>query len=167
MRVLVIGPSGSGKTYIAEKLSAQAVAAVDADLIPGLSGWFDGQGKKVSFPPEADQEFLNTHQFLWDKQFLQEYLDRYDDLIVFGLSGNVFEMVPLFDKAFFLTVPDAVLNQRLQREDRTNPMGKTEHQRNSVIKFAKQLKKKAKKLQLPFIDGTKTPQEIYHALRSS
>ena len=73
-KILIIGPSGSGKTSICTTLSKRGMNAVDADLVPGLSCWFDGHGNEVECPKNADQNFLDNHEFLWNRQFLEGYL---------------------------------------------------------------------------------------------
>lgn len=85
MKILIFGPSGSGKTYVSAQLRGMGVNAVDADLIEGLSSWYNGQRNKVKYPEDADQEFLDNHEFLWDKDFLRDYLDKNPDIYLFGL----------------------------------------------------------------------------------
>lgn len=167
MKILIFGPSGSGKTYVSAKLREIDVNAVDADLIEGLSSWYDGQRNKVKYPEDADQDFLDNHEFLWDKDFLKDYLNKNPDIYLFGLSGNIFDMLDLFDKVYFLKVDHELLKDRLIHESRENPMGKTEYQRRAVINYAKMLEEKSKELGIEFIDATLTPEEIYKQLQKS
>lgn len=159
-RILITGSSGSGKTYLAKELAKRGMYAVDADTVEDLHGWFDGKGNKVKYPEVADEEFLDNHQFLWDKNYLKKYLEDKDEIFLFGLSGNIFEMRDLFDEVYFLDVPDEVILERITKEDRKNPMGKTEYQQKIVIDYAHKIKKKAEKLGIKMIDGTKSAKEI-------
>ncbi|MFA5828805.1 MAG: AAA family ATPase [Candidatus Shapirobacteria bacterium] len=159
-KILVIGASGSGKSFVAKKLRLSRVNAVDADLIEGLHGWYDGKGQKVAFPIGAGKDFLDNHQFLWDKNFLREYLKENNKVWLFGLSGNIFEMVDMFDKVYFLKVEPGILIERLDKKDRINPMGKTEYQKKAVVEYAKKIERTAKSLKIEFIDGTLAPEEI-------
>jgi len=134
--------------------------AVDADTIEDLHGWFDGKGNKVKYPELADEEFLDNHQFLWDKKYLEKYLEDKEDVYLFGLSGNIFEMRDLFNKVYFLDVLDEVILERLKKDDRENPMGKTEYQQKVVLDYARKIKDKALKLGIKMIDGTKWAKEI-------
>lgn len=161
MKVLIFGPSGAGKTFYAEKLSELGLNSVDADLITGLSSWFNEHGEKVLYPENADQKFFENHSFLWDKEFLKKYLSNHQDISIFGVSGNVFLMIDLFDKTYYLDVPDLLQHQRLQNSSRKNPMGKTEYQRQNAIRWGKMLQKEAHKLDIEFIDATKTPEELF------
>src|SRR3989338_3744394 len=133
-RVLIIGPSGSGKTYVSAALRAKGINAIDADLVEGLSDWFDGNDKKVECPADAGPEFLNNHVFLWDRGFLSKFLEEQDEVYLFGASGNVFDMLDLFDKVYFLKVSPELLAKRLRHENRENPMGKTNYQLQNALK---------------------------------
>ena len=164
MKVLIFGPSGAGKTHLSERLKKQGLNSIDADTIKNLSSWFDGSGNKVNYPEDADAEFLDNHSFLWDKDYLSKYLAAHPDIYLLGASGNIFEMFDLFDKVYYLDVPDDVQNERLQHESRENPMGNTEYQRQNAISWGNELKQKAKNLKITFIDATKNTEDIYQEL---
>lgn len=163
-KVLIIGPSGSGKTYISTALREKGLNAVDADLVEGLSSWFDGDGNKVSFPKDASPEFMDNHQFLWDREFLEEYLKTQEEIYLFGLSGNIFEMINLFDKVYFLKAVPELLEERLQHENRENPMGKTEYQREQVIAYARAIEEEAQRLGCQMIEANQSPEAIQKVL---
>ncbi len=164
-KVLVIGASGSGKTYLTKELRKFGLHTVDADLLEGFASWFDGKGNNIVFPENADKTFFDNHSFLWEKDFLINYLKDKENIYLFGLSGNVFELIDLFDKVYFLQVPPAVLEKRLQHVSRENPMGKTEEQRKIAVDYAKEIEEKARKLNIEFIDGTLIPNEIYQLIK--
>ena len=154
MKVLIMGPSGSGKSYYANQFKSLGLNAVDTDQIEGLSSWYDWQKKKVSIPDNADEDFLKNHEFLWDREFLKDYLRKNPDIFLFGASGNIFEMIDLFNKVYFLKVPGEVIIQRLDHDTRTNPMGKTTYQKKAVLEWGHELERKAKERGIEFIDGT-------------
>ncbi len=160
-KVLVIGPSGSGKSYFAKHLKKLGLNVFDADLVDGLSSWFDSKGNKVTFPQNAGKEFLDSHKFMWDKSFLKRFLDSNKTIYLFGLSDNVFEILSQFDKVYYLSVPGDILLERLSSLDRDNPMGNTELQKNEIIKYARRMENKAKKLRIEIIDGTVQPKELF------
>ena len=165
-KILIIGPSGSGKTHISSELKKRGFNAVDPDLIPGLSGWFDKDGKEVEYPEDADKEFLDNHEFLWNKKFLESYLERQEEIYLFGLSGNVFDVVDLFEKAYFLKVEPQALVKNLRHETRNNPMGKTDYQLENALKYAKEIEQKAKELNITIITASgKSPDEIFTEIK--
>jgi dephospho-CoA kinase len=166
MSVLVFGPSGAGKTYLSQELKKMGLHAVDADDIKELHSWYDGQGNKITFPENAGEEFLDNHSFLWDTPALLAFLNNNSDIYIFGVSGNVLDMLRYFDRVFYLDVPEDVQDERLQHETRENPMGRTEYQRKNAIAWGRGLREKAKELGIPFIDATLTPKEIYQKLHS-
>ncbi len=161
-RILIIGPSGSGKTYISAELRKQGINAVDADLISGLADWFDGNRNKVKYPTDAGKEFLDSHEFLWDKEFLKEFLDKQKEIYLFGLSGNIFSVIDVFDKVYFLKVDPQILAKNLRHASRENPMGRTDYQLENALRYAKEIENKANELGIEFIDATnKSPEQIF------
>ncbi len=164
MKVLIMDPSGAGKTYLSKELKNLGINAVDADSIEALHSWYDGKGNKVSFPENAGREFLDNHSFLWNREFLKNYLKENPDVYLFGMSGNAFDMLDLFDKVYFLKVPPVVIDERLQHESRENPMGKTEYQRKIAVEWAMEIEKKAKEKGIAFLDATLSPEKIHQIL---
>lgn len=160
MKVLIFGPSGSGKTYISSELKKLGVNAVDADDIGGLSSWYDGSKNKVSYRKDADKDFLDDHSFLWDREFLKKYLDQNPNIYIFGVAGNVFEMLDLFDKVYYLKVLPDIQRQRLMHLFRQNPMGQTEYQRENAVLWAQKLEEETRAFHIPFIDATLSPKKI-------
>lgn len=166
MKVLVFGPSGTGKTYIPSKLRHLGVNTVDTDLIEGLSDWYLGK-EKAQYPEDADEKFFENHEFLWDKEFLKDYLNRNPDIYLFGSAGNIFEMLDLFDKVYFLKAEPNLIKERLAHQSRENPMGRTEFQRENAVIWGQQLEQKAKELGIEFIDATLTPEEIFKLIKQT
>ena len=164
MKVLVFGPSGAGKSYLSKELKKHGLNTVDADTIDEFSVWYDGNRNKVEYPEDADAEFFDNHSFLWDKSYLESFLNKTPNIYVFGCSGNIFDMVDLFDKVFYLDVPHEIMNDRLQHKTRDNPMGKTEYQRQNAVAWGNELKQKAKDLGITFVDATRNPEDIYKVI---
>lgn len=160
MKVLIFGPSGSGKTYVSQKLKTLGVNAIDADTVEGLSSWFDGAGNKVTYQIDADKTFLDNHSFLWDRKFLKNYLNKTQNVYLFGAAGNVFEMLDLFDKVYFLKIDPEIQKERLTHKSRENPMGNTDYQRENAAAWGRELELKAKDLNIPFIEALLSPMKI-------
>ena len=132
MRILIIGSSGSGKTFLSEEFSKRGLNAFDADEIEGFHGWYNWKKEKVKFPHDAGPKFMDNHEFLWNRKVLQNFLNQYQNVFIFGMSENILEMKDLFDKVYYLRVPDKVLLKRLDHPARKNPMGKTDYQKEQV-----------------------------------
>src|SRR5262245_50244865 len=120
MKVLVLGPSGSGKTYLANALRGQGINAFDADTVDGLSFWYDKSGKKIPESNSAQEVMDNHYSFLWSKSFLKKFLDQFSDVYLFGGSGNVFDMFPLFDKLYFLKIDVETQKERIKKSTDRN-----------------------------------------------
>ncbi|MFH0852520.1 MAG: AAA family ATPase [bacterium] len=161
-KILIIGSSGSGKTHVSAELRRRGINAVDADLIDGLSDWFDGKGDKVEYPKDASKEFLDNHKFLWDRKFLKEFLDKQKEIYLFGLSGNIFSVIDLFDRVYFLKVDSQILAKNLRHASRENPMGRTDYQLENALRYAEEIERKANELGIKFIDATdKSSEQIF------
>ena len=157
---LITGPSGSGKTFLANALKCRGIDTYDADTVRGLTGWFDGAGNRVKFPPGADRFFLDNHAFLWNRQALIDFLASHKVVYLFGISRNALEMTDLFHDIYFLKVPPAVLAERLRAPDRINPMGSTDYQIEYSMMWARRNEEKARKLGIQMIDGTQSAEQI-------
>ena len=166
MNTLIFGPSGSGKTYISSKLKKLQYNAIDADTVNGLSSWYSGSGKKVTYPGNADEDFLNNHSFLWDRDFLVEYLKDNEEIYLFGVSGNIYDMLDLFDRVYFIKIDPNTQKERLMHDSRENPMGNTKFQRDNAVAWGEELEEKAKELNIQFIDGSLTPEEMINIIKS-
>jgi thymidylate kinase len=103
---------------------------------------------------------------LWDKEVLKNYLKTEDTIFILGLSGNVFKMVELFDKVYYLDVSDDILLTRLTHKSRENPMGKTKEQQNIIFSYKKYVEEKAKEYGAIFIDANQSAEEIIKRLTS-
>ncbi|OGH11356.1 MAG: hypothetical protein A3B38_00825 [Candidatus Levybacteria bacterium RIFCSPLOWO2_01_FULL_36_13] len=164
MKILIIGTSGTGKTYLANEFGKKGVNAFDADEIDGLHGWYNWKRERVRFPDNAGPEFLENHEFLWDKKFLEDFLKQYKDVYFFGNSGNVLEVKDLFDKVYFLDVPEEVIVERLDHHSRENPMGQTDYQKQKVIEWQRYTEKIAKEMKAETINGALSAEEIFNLI---
>jgi len=162
--ILITGPSGVGKTHTSSYLRSININAIDADEVEGLAGYFNSKREEVECPPDADKEFLDNHEFLWNRSVLESYLAQQNEIYVFGMSGNAFDMIDLFDKVYFLKAPQEVLAERLRHESRKNPMGKTDFQLQNALNWAKEIEENAMELGIEMIDATLSPQEIWRII---
>ena len=159
MKRLIFGPSGAGKTYVASELQKIGINAFDADLIKGLSAWYDRNGHKVPQPQSAKEALTNNYSFLWNREFLTSFLNSHDDIFIFGGSGNLFELTELFDKVYFLKIDPQTQKERIQNS--TVRDARMDFQDNELVVWGEWLENEAKKRNIPFIDATLTPKEIH------
>ncbi|MBI2590177.1 hypothetical protein HYW32_04125 [Candidatus Berkelbacteria bacterium] len=115
-----------------------------------------------------NKEFLDNHEFLMDRNFLSKFLaEQQNDIYLFGMSGNVFDMIDLFDEVYFLKTSPEILAQRLRHESRENPMGRTNYQLQNSLNWAKEIEEKAKKLNIRMINANQTPEQIFSQISGS
>jgi len=162
MKVLVFGPSGSGKTYVSHALQELGINAVDDGDIEGLSAWYDRNGKKVPPPQTAGEALANHYSFLWSRKFLKGFLDQFTDIYLFGGSGNLFSVLDLFDKAYFLKVDPHLQRRRLMSPSRPTPLMDSNDE--GFIIWGDWLEEEAKKRGIPMLDASQTPRQIYEAI---
>ena len=162
MKVLVFGPSGSGKTYVSQALKKQGINAYDDGDIKGLSAWYDKQGNKVVAPKTANEALENHYSFLWSKHILKKFLDKFSELYVFGGSGNIFNVIDLFDKTFFLKIDPDVQKDRILYSSRETPL--MDFDEKGIIIWGDWIEQEAKKRNIPFIDATLSPDQIFNII---
>lgn len=162
MKVLIFGPSGAGKTYASQALRKQGVNAYDDSDIEGLSAWYNKQGNKVASPATAHEALKNNYSFLWSKRTLRKFLANFSDVYIFGGSGNMFDVVELFDKTFFLKIEPHIQKQRILHSLRETPL--MDFDENGIVIWGDWLEQEAKKHNIPFIDATLSPNQIFEII---
>jgi len=161
-KIIITGMPYSGKSYVSDFLKKNGENVIDADSIKGLGHWFDKRGNKVDFPHDASKEWLDTHDFLWDKNFLHLWLtEQKSSVYIFGFAANILELLDLFDKAYYLDISPEVLKQRFVENERANPMGQTEEQQETILRDLSDFAQKAKEKGLIFIQADQSPEKIY------
>lgn len=165
MKVLVFGPSGAGKTYISRALHKRGIHAFDDTDIPGLSSWYDRHGQKIAGPDSADEALNNGYAFLWSKRYLAKFLRPLSEVYVFGGSGNIFDMLDLFDRAYFLDIPPRLQIERIQKAaDRNRQM---DISKEGITIWGQWLREEAQRRQIPFLDARLSPDQIYSIISGS
>ena len=162
MKVLIFGPSGSGKTYVAHALQKLGIAAYDDADIKGLSSWYDKQGNKVLPPKTADEALTNQYSFLWSKRFLKEFLKKSPEVYLFGGSGNIFNMLDLFDKTFFLKIDAQLQKERILSSSRATPL--MDFNNNGIVVWGDWLEQEAKNRNITFVNAALSAQEIFEII---
>lgn len=161
MKVLIFGPSGSGKTYTANALSKLGINAFDDPDIGGLSNWYDQNGRKVTEPVTADEALNNHYSFLWSPKAMSEFINKFKDVYIFGGSGNVGNVFHLFDKVYFLKIDPEIQKQRLLSRSLSTPM---DSNNEGLVIWGDWFEDYARQLDIPFVDGSLTPQEIFEVI---
>lgn len=76
----------------------------------------------------------------------------------------MFDCLDLFDRAYYLQLPDATSMERLSRGERTNPLGKDLRQRQLALAMKRTLDRRAHEESLIQLDATAEPVAIVETL---
>lgn len=163
MKVLVFGSSGSGKSFVSQALRDEGINAWDADEVEGLASWYDAQGIRVPPPSSAREAMDQNFRFLWDKAFLARILNLHSNLYLFGGSGNLFDVVDLFDRVYYLTIDPVIQMERLRARAQSGSGLVTID--DMPVLWGQWLEKEAIKRNIPTIDGSWTPKIIWEIIR--
>lgn len=161
-QILLFAPSYSGKTYLTQKFTQMGLLAFDLEKLGTYVGWCnDSDGTFVKEAPVAkSDEWLATHHFLMNKNLVRRFLSDQKDCIVFAHAWNILECLDIFDYSIFMYLSEQALEERMKvtRNDHTIP---SEAQLLFMKKGHKDRYLDAKSLNIPIIDASKTPEEIY------
>lgn len=120
---LISGREGTGKTTLCEVLTARGYPAIDSDMCPGLGVWLDRardepvQADQV--PAIIDEDWVRSHDFIWDPQKVKELLHHYEgrEAFICGSSSNHHTFFPFFGLRFSLWAQEGTIARRLQQRD--------------------------------------------------
>jgi shikimate kinase len=119
---LILGLTGAGKSSVVTELRSRGRLAYDADLVPGLGGWFGPDGQPSGY--SSDPAWRASHQFLWDMSVVRRLLDERDDsqtLYLGGIAANALDAVPFFGNVVALDADVDTLCQRIAAPSRQTP----------------------------------------------
>jgi len=114
--ILITGITGSGKSAVCDELKKSGYKAYDIEIIEGLFNLIDKKtGKIVNDYDNKNLEWVKRHDWMYDKNKLQEVVHKNTKGVVFycGTAANLDELLFLFDKIFLLKVGPEVLCKRL------------------------------------------------------
>jgi len=149
---------------MAKALQRQGINAYDDSDIEGLSAWFDRNGNEVVEPKTADEAMANGFAFLWSKRVLGNFINQFSEVYIFGGSGNIFNMLDLFDRVYFLKIEPELQKQRLLSASRPTPL--MDANEDGIIIWGGWFEEVAKQKNIPFIDALQTPEQIFEMIRT-
>jgi adenylate kinase family enzyme len=130
---LITGNPGSGKSTLAAELSRRGLAAVDAD---DLAFWQDSAGVRVAQPPDADDNWLLAHRWVWSRSRIEQRIaaprSRGRALLFCGIARNQAEMVDLFEQVFLLMIDEQTQLARLRGSARPGSPVRAEAVRQQI-----------------------------------
>jgi hypothetical protein len=131
------GTSGAGKSTLGRELVRRGRSVIETDFAPGVASWVDIETALAVVPaPPFSDEWLERHEWRWDRPCLERLIDQAAADVVFLAGGayNIAEFADMFAGVFLVYVADdQVLTARLQtREPERWPDGSPELERMLV-----------------------------------
>lgn len=150
MKLLVTGAPGCGKTSLVEYAQSHSdTRFYDADELTGLCEWRNFEtGEPAGLVTDQDiqksNDWYEKYGWYWKEDFLKNFLNNHEDVILCGSSENMGDCYKLFDKIIFLKKTHEELESNLISPDRKNPFGKDSEHRKGIIEWQNFIIKMAK-----------------------
>ncbi|MDA0168507.1 AAA family ATPase [Solirubrobacter taibaiensis] len=147
MRVLLTGMSGSGKSTLVAELRRRGVVAYDAD-------------------EDGFSEVREHGRWGWRRAAVEELLASHTEgLLCFAGCSEEQAHLP-FDYRVLLTVPEAVLIERL-RSRTNNPYGQTDEERAQILSDRDEVEPLLRRTADLILESTASPAHLADAVLSS
>lgn len=162
-RILITGMAGSGKSTICKELKR---LGYDSFAIEDIEGMFNiyHKGTRNFFEgySNLNPKDIENAEWLCDTKKLKELVDSQKTEIGFycGVSSDINELLPFFDKVFVLKANPEILNERLKNREGTDDIGNNQEGRDIVLNRKEVWEKQMEEKKAIFVDGNKSPEEV-------
>jgi gluconate kinase len=161
MDYLITGVSGSGKTTMATELAKRGYDTRNMDYIEGLCSWVNlADGKSAPDNRENDPNWLQTHDWLWDRDKLTELLHETDGTFFCGSSGNQKQFYSLFGKVVLLEMDANLIKERVLNNHRDHSYGQMPGEMDVIMGYFEQFQDEAKAAGAIIIDARRPLNEV-------
>lgn len=171
--VLVTGPGGSGKTTLAHYFQSMGGTAFDADLA-GIGYWSNDGRNNRCVPTLQDLVRINAWaeenglSWYWDPAKLKELLRRADTVYLMGSAKNAYDLSFMFDEIYFLNADENLILMRLRKRndgsETYHDNGRTDVQREMIVRKMKRRKELALENGFKFVDASLSPEKIFKVI---
>lgn len=144
MKILITGTAGTGKTTMLAELQKRGYLVIDLDAT-GLCRWRNIEtGEYDEYGLDGkDEEWFSKHGWYCDIDKLKGFLSyvREDkEVFVGGITGNIEELMKIFDMTFLLSADETILRERLTHRTNNN-FGKKPHEQEAIVRHNADLQK--------------------------
>ncbi|OGI60420.1 hypothetical protein A2641_00110 [Candidatus Nomurabacteria bacterium RIFCSPHIGHO2_01_FULL_37_25] len=138
----ITGISGVGKSSVSEILNQKGIFSIDIDSVKNLCYWINKHTKEKSYwHPGKSSEWLESHQYICDKDKLIALMNTDKDIVVVvGLADNQSDFLNLFDKVFLFHCKEEIFLKRLD-ERNNNDFGKHSSEKEMILAWYKDFEK--------------------------
>lgn len=163
--VLVTGLPGVGKTHLAKYFRAHGANAYDADDVKRLGRWVDSRGRYVTYvESKVNADWLSKNQYIWSRKVMRGLLGRSPRIYLFGSASNMYGLLGLFDRAYYLKADSGLIGRRLQSKDRANRFGTSREQRKLIQSWVEYSDTRAQEEGLSFVDASLAAKRIFEII---
>lgn len=137
-KIYITGISGTGKTTVAEELNKKNIYSISIDETPDLCFWVNKKtGDKVGYEEILNKEFIDSHSWVCDVEYLKKLMDKEGKLVVvLGIASNQKNYLNLFDKVLLLQCNPKTFIKRIE-ERSNNDFGKDKTAQESILAWYK------------------------------
>lgn len=161
---LITGPSGSGKTAVSVYLAVNGYRSIDADSTPGLCYFVNKNGKPVPYPADAGADWWTKNNYVWELDRLNKHLRAIEPttkpVFLCGNAGNINKAWPIFAGAFYLDIPEDVMQKRIHNTAGDENFGQRVTDQSQLLRWAGPFKTEMLELGAVSIDATKPVNQV-------
>ena len=162
-KILITGVSGAGKSTICKELEKLGYLSLGIEDIKGMFNIYH-KGTHDFFEGYNN---LNPHDienadWLCDTKKLKKLVDSQKTEVGFycGISSDVDELLPFFDKVVVLQPDAKILNARLKNREGTDNIGNNQAGRDLILGWKDWWENKMKAKGATFVNANGTPEEV-------
>ncbi len=184
--VFISGASSSGKSTLARYFRGRGKNAHDIGEL-GIGRFVDLEGRVIPRPTGERWQRADDFKWIWDRERLMEVLseNKGHELYLFGgikdlyLKDNktglflldsgksIFEFLHLFDRSYYLDIPEEVIKQRVKQragEGVDHDYGNSEAQLASILNNLKPKAEGARNAGFILIDGSLSREKLFDTI---
>ncbi len=136
-KILITGISGSGKSTLCKVLRdlGEETYSIEEDIEGMFAMYRKGTNEIFEDFDNSNPEKIAISEWRCNVEKLKDLIatQRNERAFYCGVASNMDDILPLFDKSFFLKTSPDVLHERLSNREGTEDMGGTEESRQAVL----------------------------------
>jgi len=171
--IYITGAPGAGKSTTQEQLQSLGFIAYDIDNRRFGGPYNLASGLPVVIPPASEREddWFNRHEWRINTaaiEALKVEADQNPEKPIFlcGVAPSDEEILPIFDKIIYLSLSDAQLTERLDRNGH-NDYGNNESEKQQILERKAKLDARYKRLGVLTIDATMPKEAVAQSIVDS
>jgi len=162
-KILITGMAGSGKSTICNELERLGYISFAIEDIEGMFNIYH-KGTRTFFEgySNLNPKDIENAEWLCDTKKLKELVDSQTSEIAFycGVSSDIDELLPFFDKVLVLKADAKTLNARLTMREGEDNIGNNQSGRDIVLDRKGSWEKQMEEKGSIFVNGNNSPEQV-------